>query len=265
MEGNYTTAVYDQNQGTNAVWILCSAGFIFLMQAGFALIEAGAVRTKNRHTMLIKNLFNGVIASIFFWLFGYGFGFGAPSYFVGHDNYYYASWGFESLQDDNYLYWVIQFAYCMVTVSIYQGALAERTQIWASLLFTAMLAGFVYPVILAWTWGHGWLNNKGYHDFAGTGIIHLVGGVAGFWGAWICGERRAKVLAREGTVMRKEVDMKAIEKELSVPNADYSAVARKHFKPHSNELKANNNTLIVLGTIIVLTCYMFFTGGRTYS
>jgi Amt family ammonium transporter len=59
------------------------------------------------------------------------------------------------------------------------------------------LAGFIYPVILAWTWGQGWLYKKGYHDFAGTGIIHLVGGTAGFWGAWIVGERRAKRRARE--------------------------------------------------------------------
>ena len=76
MEGNYTTAVYDQEHATNAVWILVSAGFIFFMQAGFALIEAGAVRRKNRSAMLIKNLFNGCIAAIVFWLFGYGFGFG---------------------------------------------------------------------------------------------------------------------------------------------------------------------------------------------
>ena len=119
MEGNYTSAVYDEKQATNAVWILSSAGFIFFMSAGFALIEGGAVRKKNRHAMLIKNLFNGCIAAIAFWLFGYGFGFGQPKYFVGNDNYYYASWGFENLPADNYLYWDIQFAYCMVVVSIY--------------------------------------------------------------------------------------------------------------------------------------------------
>ena len=197
MEGNYTSAVYTNSQATNAVWILVSAGFIFLMQAGYALIESGAVRRKNRSAMMIKNLFNGCIAAIFFWLFGYGFGFGTPKWFVGHDNSYYASWGFEQIQADNYLTWDIQFAYCMVVVSIYQGALAERTQIWGYLIFTALLAGFIYPIVLAWTWGQGWLAFKGFHDFSGSAIIHLVGGTAGFWGAWIVGERRAKVLARE--------------------------------------------------------------------
>jgi ammonia channel protein AmtB len=83
------------------------------------LIEAGAVRRKNRSAALIKNLFNGVIASIAFWLFGYGLGFGNPTYFVGHDANYYTSSGFEMIKDDNYLTWDIQFAYCMVVVAIY--------------------------------------------------------------------------------------------------------------------------------------------------
>lgn len=195
--GVYTDYKYTNAEATDAVWILVSAGFIFFMQAGFALIEGGAVRRKNRNAMLIKNLFNGVISAIVFWLFGYGLGFGEPDFFVGHDERYYASYGFEEIRQDHYLYWVIQFAYCMVVVSIYQGALAERTYLFGYLLFTALLAGFIYPIILAWTWGQGWLFDKGFHDFAGTGVIHLVGGTAGFWGAWIVGERRAKQRARE--------------------------------------------------------------------
>jgi Amt family ammonium transporter len=129
MEGNYTQAVYQTtpDPGTNAVWILVSAGFIFFMTAGFALIESGAVRTKNRSAVLIKNLFNVPITIIAFWLVGYGFGFGNPDYFIGNNEFMYASYGFEMMSQDHYLTWVIQFAYCMVTVSIYQGALAERT------------------------------------------------------------------------------------------------------------------------------------------
>jgi ammonia channel protein AmtB len=83
------------------------------------MIEAGAVRRKNRSTMLIKNLFNGCISVIAFWLFGYGFGFGSPDFFVGHDEKMYASYGFEMTETDHYLRWDIQFAYCMVVVSIY--------------------------------------------------------------------------------------------------------------------------------------------------
>jgi Amt family ammonium transporter len=89
------------------------------MQAGFALIESGAVRRKNRSAVLIKNLFNGCIAIIAFWLVGYGFAFGNPNAFIGPDQYYYASFGFELIAQDNYVLWVIQLAYCLVTVSIY--------------------------------------------------------------------------------------------------------------------------------------------------
>lgn len=98
-----------------------------------------------------------------------------------------------------------------MTVSIFQGALAERTQLWAYMIFSAILAGFIYPIILAWTWGQGWLNAKGFHDFAGAGVIHLVGGTAAFWGAYIVGERRAKVRAREDIGGRVHVDVRSKE------------------------------------------------------
>jgi ammonium transporter, Amt family len=127
MEGEYTNAKYTVQQGVDAVWILVSAGFIFLQTAGYALIESGAVRRKNRSAVLIKNLFNIPIAIIAFWLVGYGLGFGEPANFIGKNSHFFASYGFEKIQQDHYLYWVIQFAYCMIVVTIYQGALAERT------------------------------------------------------------------------------------------------------------------------------------------
>lgn len=95
--------MYTPQQGTDAVWILVSAAFIFFMTAGFTLIESGAVRRKNRSAILIKNLFNVVISIIAFWLVGYGFGFGNPEYFIGNSQNYYASYGFELLPADNYL------------------------------------------------------------------------------------------------------------------------------------------------------------------
>lgn len=89
------------------------------MQAGFALVEAGAVSKKNRSAMLIKNLYNVVVAGIAFWLCGYGLGFGSPSFFAGSTTDVYASYGFEHVPKDNYLYWVIQFAYCTVVVAAF--------------------------------------------------------------------------------------------------------------------------------------------------
>ena len=98
---------------------MVSAGFIFLMQAGFALVESGAVAKKNRSAMLIKNLYNVVIAGIAFWLCGYGLAFASPEYFVGNDKSMFASYGFESTQKDNYLQWILQFAYCTVVISAF--------------------------------------------------------------------------------------------------------------------------------------------------
>jgi len=85
-----------------------------------------------------------------------------------------------------------------VVVASFQGALAERTNLSAYLIVSAIVAGFVYPIILAWTWGKGWLFEAGFKDFAGSGVVHLVGGTVALWGAIAVGERRSKVRAREG-------------------------------------------------------------------
>lgn len=87
------------------------------MQAGFSLIEAGAVSRKNRNAMIIKNVYNVAVAAVAFWLTGYGLGFGGADYFVGNSSRYFASFGFEQVPTDNYVQWVIQFAYCTVVVS----------------------------------------------------------------------------------------------------------------------------------------------------
>ena len=84
IQGNYTNVQYTDQEATNAVWVLTSAGFIFLMQAGFALVESGAVSKKNRSAMLMKNLFNVIVTAIAFWLSGYGLAFATPEYFVGN-------------------------------------------------------------------------------------------------------------------------------------------------------------------------------------
>ena len=119
VKGAYTTAVYTQPEAIDAVWTLVSAGFIFLMQAGFALVESGAVSKKNRSAMLIKNLYNVIIAAVAFWLCGYGLAFAAPEFFVGNQKTMFASYGYETIQKDNYLHWILQFAYCTVVVGAY--------------------------------------------------------------------------------------------------------------------------------------------------
>ena len=162
---------------------------------------------------------------------------------------------------------MIQFAYCTVVVASFQGALAERTILSAYLIVSAIVAGFVYPIILAWTWGSGWLIQKGFHDFAGAGVVHLVGGTVALWGAIIVGERRAKVRAREGQQNQVRVDVKGVEitHELEDLNPDFSKIAKKHFKGNEGELARNNNAFIVLGTLLIWASYIFFVGGRTFG
>ena len=124
----------------------------------------------------------------------------------------------------------------------------------------------MYPIILAWTWGKGWLYDKGFHDFAGSGIIHLVAGTTAFWGAWSVGERRAKIRVREGNDINKnEVNVKSasIQNQLNELNTDFSQIAKRNFIGSQGELKRNNTTFIVIGTLLIWASYFFFVGGRT--
>jgi Amt family ammonium transporter len=150
-------------------------------------------------------------------------------------------------------------------VAGFQGALAERTKLKAYLIVSAILAGFIYPIILAWTWGQGWLYDKGFHDFAGSGVVHLVAGTVALWGAIIVGERRAKIRAREGQINTPHVDINSheVQQELDDLNADFSKIAKKHFRGNEGELAYNNNTFIVLGALLIWSSYIFFVGGRT--
>jgi len=258
--------VYDNKEATDAVWILASAGFIFLMQAGFALIESGSVSKKNRSAMLMKNLFNVIVTALAFWLSGYGLAFATPEYFVGNSKQFFASSGFEHVAKDNYLHWVIQFAYATVVVAAFQGSLAERTNLSAYVIISFLLAAFVYPIILAWTWGEGWLHDKGFHDFAGSGVIHLVAGTAALWGAIFVGERRSTIRIREGREINKvgvNPKNQDIQNQLNEINPDFSGIAKRAFKNNEGENARNNHAFIVIGTLFVWAAYFFFVGGRT--
>ena len=167
-----------------------------------------------------------------------------------------------------YLDWIMEFAYATVVVSAFQGALAERTNLSAYVIISFLLASFVYPVILAWTWGDGWLSDKGFHDFSGSGVVHLVAGTTALWGAIFLGERRSKVRAREDHNAHKvQVNPKSpeIQHQLNEINPDFSNIAKKAFKNNEGELASNNNAFIVLGTLLIWTAYFFFVGGRTFG
>ena len=166
------------------------------MQLGFALLENGLVRPKNSKSILIKNVFDSCVCTITFWLVGFGWAFGLKSEggFIGLDGRFFAASKFDEMQENYYLMWVFQYSFATTAATIVSGSLAERTQLPAYLAFSALMSGLVYPIAVGWTWGGGWLgdaNDKGlgFHDFAGAGMVHIVGGFSGFIGAAIVGPR----------------------------------------------------------------------------
>lgn len=166
------------------------------MQLGFALLENGLVRPKNSKSILIKNVFDSCVCTITFWLVGFGWAFGLKSEggFIGLDGRFFAASKFDEMEENYYLMWVFQYSFATTAATIVSGSLAERTQLPAYLAFSALMSGLVYPIAVGWTWGGGWLgdaNDKGlgFHDFAGAGMVHIVGGFSGFVGAAIVGPR----------------------------------------------------------------------------
>ena len=171
--------------GLNMCWIMIAGVIAFFLQAGFALLESGSVRYKNYQNVLLKNCMDACIGGLVFWAWGFGLAYGdVDGGFVGTKHF------FGSGMEGRFAEWFFQYASHVCTAAtIVSGSLAERVQINNYLLFSFFITGFVYPVVVAWTWGGGWLSRMGFSDFAGSGIVHLTGGIAGLVGAKICGPR----------------------------------------------------------------------------
>lgn len=171
----------------NSMWISLNTFLIFVMQAGFAMLEAGTIREKNVQGNLVKNLLDVIICTATFFFFGYGFAFGEDvGGFIG--NSLFAADGFEGT--DNYMLFVFHWCFASTAATIISGSLAERTHIAAYVVTSAFTTAFTYPVVAHWVWGGGWLSELGYLDFAGDGPVHMVGGIAGFVGCLIVGPRK---------------------------------------------------------------------------
>ncbi|XP_069178769.1 putative ammonium transporter 1 [Procambarus clarkii] len=159
--------------------------FIFLLQAGFAFLEAGAVRSKNTTNILIKNMLDVFIGGISYWLVGFPLAFGEGNSFCG--TAYWASYG---LADERLAFWFFQFVFAATAATIVSGSMAERCAFNAYLIYSLVLSAVVYPVVSHWAWSDaGWLKAEAYQDFAGSGVVHLTGGVAALVGAVILGPR----------------------------------------------------------------------------
>ena len=188
--------------GINTVWMLLAAMLVFFMQPGFALVEAGFTRSKNTANILMKNFVDFMFGSLLFWFIGFGLMFGAGD-FVGLPSLFDSSF-YDSGNLPNEGFLIFQTVFCATAATIVSGAMAERTKFSMYLVYTIFISVLIYPVSGHWTWGGGWLMNGDegsfmtetfgatFHDFAGSTIVHSVGGWIALVGAAILGPRIGK-------------------------------------------------------------------------
>ena len=173
----------------NSLLFLICGFLVMFMAAGFAMLESGMVTSKSVSVICAKNIGLYSIAGIMFWLFGYNLAYGIPEGgYIGT----FTPWSDASAVDTGYADgsdWFFQMVFCATTVSICSGAMAERIKLWPFFLFAAILAGIIYPIVMGWQWGGGWLAELGFSDFAGSTLVHSTGGAAALAGAMIIGPR----------------------------------------------------------------------------
>ena len=171
------------------VWFLIGAALVFWMQAGFAMVEAGFTRAKNTGNIIMKNLMDFCIGTVMFILIGFGL-------FLGEDVAgIFGKPGFDIFTNYANFDWsnfVFNLVFCATTATIVSGAMAERTKFLSYCVYSAVISAVIYPIEAHWTWGGGWLSKMGFHDFAGSNCIHMVGGICALIGAAILGPRIGK-------------------------------------------------------------------------
>ncbi|MDF2871772.1 MAG: ammonium transporter [Anaerocolumna sp.] len=225
MEGLYSSS--------NTIWVLVAAALVFFMQAGFAMVETGFTRAKNAGNIIMKNLMDFSLGTPIYWLFGFGIMFGSSGLFIG---------GFDPMVKGDYssilpsgvplmAFLIFQTVFCATAATIVSGAMAERTKFSSYCIYSMVISAFVYPVSGHWIWGGGWLAQQGFHDFAGSTAVHMVGGVAALVGAKILGPRIGKY--------------------------------DKNGKPKA--IPGHSLTLGALGVFILWFCWFGFNGGSTVS
>ncbi len=181
----------------NYVWMLVAACLVFFMQAGFSLVEAGFTRAKNSINIMMKNLMDFSMGTLAFWALGFGLMFGATSTgLFGTSGFFLSDY---SINGDPWVlaFWMFQVVFAATAATIVSGAMAERTKFSGYLIYSAIISGLIYPIFGSWAWGGllnggGWLEGLGFIDFAGSTVVHSVGGWAALAGAVVLGPRIGK-------------------------------------------------------------------------
>ena len=183
--------------GIDTLWILICAILVFFMQAGFGMVEAGLVRTKNAGNVLMKNVIDFSFAVIGYFIFGYAIMYGGDGAIFGTAGWF--MFGVESPVEGVPVeaFWLFQAVFAGAAATIVAGAVAERMNFKAYLFYSFILTAFIYPIVGHWVWGGGWLAELNFHDFAGSTVVHGLGGVSALVGAWLLGPRFGK-FTRDG-------------------------------------------------------------------
>ena len=176
----------------NTFLFLVCGFLVMFMAAGFAMLESGMVTSKSVSVICAKNIGLFAISGIMFWLVGYNLAYGIPEGgFIGN----FVPWSDGSKLETGYSDgsdWYFQMVFCATTVSIVSGTMAERVKLWPFFLFAAILAGILYPIVMGWQWGGGWLAVRGFSDFAGSTLVHSTGGAAALAGVILLGSRTGR-------------------------------------------------------------------------
>ncbi len=219
----------------NTIWVLLGAAMVFFMQAGFAMVETGFTRAKNAGNIIMKNLMDFCIGTPVFWLIGFGLMFGTGNDYIGKIGGIAseANYG-NGMLPQGVPFWaflIFQTVFCATAATIVSGAMAERTKFSAYCIYSLIISLLIYPISGHWIWGGGFISQMGFHDFAGSCAVHMVGGVAAFVGALILGPRIGK----------------------------YSKSGK------SKAIPGHNLTLGALGVFILWFCWFGFNGTSTVS
>ena len=187
-------AVFAQGDGPTTEWLngyadnivtVVAAALVFFMQAGFAFLGAGLIRSKNTTNYLTKSFMDFAIASLGFWAFGFAFMLGdTAGGFIGLTGWF--------LTGGDYVGWIFQMVFAATAATIVAGAMAERTRLQTYLAYSFIVSALIYPIYGHWVWGGGWLANMGALDYAGSGVVHAVGGFVALAGAAVVGPRMGK-------------------------------------------------------------------------
>jgi len=215
----------------DTMWVLIAAALVFFMQAGFAMVETGFTRAKNAGNIIMKNLMDFSIGTPTYWLVGFGIMFGSGTFLGGFDLGVMKDYTFLGLTFPLPAFLIFQTVFCATAATIVSGAMAERTKFSAYCLYSFLISAVIYPVSGHWIWGGGWLSELGFHDFAGSTAVHMVGGVASLVGAAIVGPRIGK----------------------------YSQSGE------SRAIPGHSLTLGALGVFILWFCWFGFNGGSTVA